>query len=156
MHISMSQEYKRSRGGEHKLPPRPRPPPPSVASTRRRGSPALARRSPPLWPAAVEEKVGMEGCEIYPSFGPMLATAPLTGLPSTRPLAIAPPAGVAVRLGGGVSHPSSIRDAPPRCPQLLFVVPLFADSLSPFLSPILGRHFSSPLCVVVKEARVYN
>ncbi|KAK9103930.1 hypothetical protein Sjap_021184 [Stephania japonica] len=56
----------------------------------------LAKRSPPLWPAAVEEKVETEGCEIYHSFGPVLATTPLTGLPSTRPLAIASPAGVAV------------------------------------------------------------
>ncbi|KAK9130607.1 hypothetical protein Sjap_011094 [Stephania japonica] len=67
----------------------------------------LARRSPPLWPAAVEEKVGTEGCEIYPSFGPMLTTAPLTGLPSVRPLAIAPRAGVVVRLGASLTpHPS--------------------------------------------------
>ncbi|KAK9102488.1 hypothetical protein Sjap_019742 [Stephania japonica] len=118
------------------------------------GSPAAGREVAASLGRRHGGKVGTEGCEIYPSFGPMLATAPLTGLLQLG-LGHRTSAGVIVRPGGYLS-PSSIRDAPPRRPQLLFVVPLFADSLSPFLSPILGRHFSSPLCVVVKEARVYN
>ncbi|KAK9117202.1 hypothetical protein Sjap_016149 [Stephania japonica] len=80
----------------HKLPPRPRPPPPSIASTRRRGSPAPAEVAASLAGRRGGKKVETEGCEIYHSFGPVLATTPLTGLPSTRPLAIASPAGVAV------------------------------------------------------------
>ncbi|KAK9097238.1 hypothetical protein Sjap_022735 [Stephania japonica] len=69
--------------------------------------------------------------------------------PSDLPAASSAALGVSLTL----IHPrrASTLSAAPLCGSSLRRL-----SLSPFLSPILGRHFSSPLCVVVKEARVYN